>query len=229
MPTRSDPARPGPVGDGDRLDVGPATPAAAQASSRTGTIQRRWARAATSGTIPPVAACIATWLATTLAWMRRPSSTSGDPGLVAADVSTARSSGPLTRSRHPVAAPRRRRLLRRRSATGAASSAARSRSIRSRIAASVERLGGHDQRVLVVVAVVARPEPDRPEAVLLVQPAGRAGSRGGPRASPRGRRGRTARSSSASSSRSPMRRRRQAGWTAKVVMWASSTISHIPA
>ena len=30
------------------------------------------------------------------------------------------------------------------------------------------------------------------------------------------------------SSRSPMRWRRQAGWTAKVVMWASSTMSHIP-
>ena len=36
-----------------------------------------------------------------------------------------------------------------------------------------ERLGGHDQGVLVVVAVVARPDPDRPEAELLVQPAGR--------------------------------------------------------
>jgi hypothetical protein len=55
------------------------TPAAAQASSRTGTIQRRWARAATSGTIPPAAACIATWLATTFEWIRRPSSTTAMP------------------------------------------------------------------------------------------------------------------------------------------------------
>src|SRR5664280_862444 len=31
-------------------------------------------------------------------------------------------------------------------------------------------LGGHDQRVLVVVAVVARPDPDGTEAVLLVEP-----------------------------------------------------------
>ena len=35
----------------------------------------------------------------------------------------------------------------------------------------VERQRRHDQRVLVVVAVIARPQPDRPEAVLLVQPA----------------------------------------------------------
>ena len=43
----------------------------------------------------------------------------------------------------------------------------------SRIARLAERLRRHDQRVLVVVAVVARPEADRPEAVLLVEPAGR--------------------------------------------------------
>ena len=34
-----------------------------------------------------------------------------------------------------------------------------------------ERLRRHDQGVFLVVAVVARPDPDRPEAVLLVQPA----------------------------------------------------------
>ena len=39
----------------------------------TGTIQRRWARAATSGTIPPVGAWSATCEATTLAWISRPS------------------------------------------------------------------------------------------------------------------------------------------------------------
>ena len=55
------------------------TPAVARASSSTGTIQRRWARAATSGTMPPVGAWSATWLATTLAWIRRPSSTSAIP------------------------------------------------------------------------------------------------------------------------------------------------------
>ena len=36
-----------------------------------------------------------------------------------------------------------------------------------------QRLGRHDQRVLAVVAVVARAQADRPEAELLVQPAGR--------------------------------------------------------
>ena len=60
-----------------------------------------------------------------------------------------------------------------------------------RVGSLGDRLGGHDQRVLAVVAVVARPEPDRPEAVLLVQPAGRRRSRGGPRASPPGRAGRS--------------------------------------
>ena len=91
-----------------------------------------------------------------------------------------------------------------------------------------ERLGGHDQRVLAVVAVVVRAQPDRPEAVLLVQPPGRPGWTAGPRASPRGRRdrrrcrGRRA----AAARRCPGAAR--PGATAKVVMWASSTISHIP-
>ena len=42
----------------------------------------------------------------------------------------------------------------------------------SRIGRVGQRLRRHDQRVLLVVAVVARPDPDRPEPVLLVQPAG---------------------------------------------------------
>ena len=46
------------------------------------------------------------------------------------------------------------------------------RSSRSRKRGSRERLGRHDQRVLAVVAVVARPQADGPEAVLLVEPPG---------------------------------------------------------
>ena len=144
------------------------TPAVASASSSTGTIQRRWARAATSGTIPPVGAWRATWLATTLAWIRRPSSTSAMPVSSQLD-SIASSSGPLI-----AAAPRRARrsgaaigcrCRRRRQPEGAAT--------RSRIDRLLERLRGHDQGVLVVVAVVARPDADGPEAVLLVQAARR--------------------------------------------------------
>ena len=79
MPTSSDPARPGPYVTATASTSGIVTPAAPSASSRAGTIQRRWARAATSGTIPPVGAWSAIWLATTFAWMRRPSSTSATP------------------------------------------------------------------------------------------------------------------------------------------------------
>ena len=89
---------PRPVRDGDRVDVRPVTPASAQASSRTGTIQRRWARAATSGTMPPVAAWRATWLATTLARMRRPPSMSAIP----VSSQLARWTGRAGRSCRPV-------------------------------------------------------------------------------------------------------------------------------
>jgi hypothetical protein len=66
IPTSSEPTSPGPSVTATAEMSSQSTPAADHASSSTGTIQRKWARAATSGTIPPVAACIATWLATTL-------------------------------------------------------------------------------------------------------------------------------------------------------------------
>ena len=49
------------------------------AASSVGTIQRSCWRAATSGTIPPVAACSATWLATWFDSIRRPSTTIATP------------------------------------------------------------------------------------------------------------------------------------------------------
>ena len=101
------------------------TPAPAQASSRTGTIQRRWARAATSGTIPPDGAWSATCDATTFEMIRRPPSTRAMPGLVAR-----RFDGQQERAAHAV--------LRRpgRSAPASRRAVARSRAIRSRIRGS---------------------------------------------------------------------------------------------
>ena len=83
------------------------------------------------------------------------------------DDSTARMSPPLTR--RPFTRPSDPG----RDGAGAASTAARRRAIRSRIGGSRQRVGGHDQGVLAVVAVVARAEPDRPEPELLVEPPGR--------------------------------------------------------
>ena len=91
----------------------------------------------------------------------------------------------------------------------------------------VKRVGRHDQCVLAVVAVVARPQPDRPEAELLVQPACRQ-----VRETHLERR-----LVRAALVREVEEREQQppadvlpppVGWTANVMMWPSSTISHIP-
>ncbi len=109
---------------------GQLTPASAQASSRTGTIQRRWARAATSGTIPPDGAWSATCEATTLERISRPSSMTAIP-VSSQDDSIDSTSEPLTRGHRPHAGSDRGST-----GAGAASTAARSRAIRSRIAGS---------------------------------------------------------------------------------------------
>src|SRR5215207_5505215 len=142
------------------------TPASAQASSRVGTIQRRCARAATSGTIPPVAAWSATWLATTLAWIRVPASTNAIP-VSSHDDSMARTSGARLR-RLGGGEGRVGPEVRRRSGVEGRPEPREPLAHR----AGGQRLGGHDQRIFLVVAVVARPDPDRPEAILLVQPPG---------------------------------------------------------
>ena len=90
-----------------------------------------------------------------------------------------------------------------------------------------ERLRGHDQRVLAVVAVVARPQPDRPEPELLVQPARRQVrqpdlERRLVRAAVRGQVEEREQQPLADVLAAP------GGWTANVMMWPSSTISHIP-
>ena len=92
----------------------------------------------------------------------------------------------------------------------------------------VEQVGGHDQRVLAVVRVVARPHADRPEAEALVEVARRdvaeahleRGHRRAQVAAP---------GSSPPASAAPRcPRRRHSGSTAKVVTCASSTISQMP-
>src|SRR4051794_16175989 len=139
------------------------TPASAHASSRTGTIQRRCARAATSGTIPPAGACSATCDAMTLARMHDEPSTMAMP-VSSHDDSIARTSGPLTGDDSLGT-----RVLRRAGGWGSVDlgTEAGKPLAHRRVA---QRIGRHDQCVLAVVAVVARSEPDRPEAELLVQP-----------------------------------------------------------
>ena len=104
----------------------------------------------------------------------------------------------------------------------------RSRAIRAAERRVAERLRRHDQGVLAVVAVVARPEPDRAGSRTSRTAGAPRCSTGGPRASPRARggrsRGRGTRGAAARRSAGAAR----PGWTANVVMWASSTISHIP-
>ena len=125
-------------------------------------------------------------------WRRRSRGSAGRRAITAIPVSshddsTARISGPSVAARAAVigraspAAARRDPAVDRAprpartgpSGAGPSSSAARSRSIRASQRRVAERLGRHDQGVLVVVAVVARPEADGPEAVLLVEPARR--------------------------------------------------------
>ena len=72
------------------------------------------------------------------------------------DDSTARRSPPLTSAARARAGP---------------AISARSDAMRAVICGARQRLRRHDEGVLVVVAVVARPDPDGPEAVLLVEPA----------------------------------------------------------
>jgi len=97
IPTRSEPARPGPAVTAIPSTSGMVTPAVSRTSFSAGTIQRRCARAASSGTIPPAGACSAIWLATAWARIRRPPATSATP-VSSQDDSIASSSGsrPLT-------------------------------------------------------------------------------------------------------------------------------------
>src|SRR4051794_31093377 len=141
------------------------TPASAHASSRTGTIQRRCARAATSGTIPPAGACRATCEATTLARMHDEPSTIAMP-VSSHDDSMARTSGPVTDDDSLGTLALRRAGRRRRVDLGPEPG----KPLAHRRV--TERVRGHDQGILAVVAVIARSEPDRAEAELLVQAAG---------------------------------------------------------
>ena len=211
------------------------TPAVARASSSTGTIQRRWARAATSGTMPPVGRVERDLAGHDVGVDPAAALDERDPGLVAR-----RLDGQQQRAAHAPApgafcAP---------DAPAVSPGASRSSGLGVRGRGGIQlraqagdplghrrlgqRLRGHDQRVFLVVAVVARADAHGPEPVLLVQPArGEIGQ-----ADLQGRLARVAvrraRSSRDSSSRSPIRRRRYRGCTAKVVTWASSTISQMP-
>ena len=158
------------VRDGDGVDVAPADRRRPPTPRRgTGTIQRRWARAATSGTIPPDGAWSATCEATTLLRIAPAALDRARSPVSSHDDSIDEQERPAHASSSSV--ERRRRSGRSAPAPRRAPRAARA--IRSRIAGSSSGSRRHDQRVLVVVAVVARPQPDRPEAVLLVQPARR--------------------------------------------------------
>src|SRR6187399_2823461 len=165
MPTRSEPARPGPYVTATASTSSQLAPASAHASSRTGTIQRRCARAATSGTIPPVGAWRATCDATTLAWISRPSSMRAMP-VSSHDDSTDRISPPLTGVPSRVLRPGSRWRWRGIDGGAQPGDPFACRCVR-------QRVGRHDQGILAVVAVVARTQADRPEAELLVEPAGR--------------------------------------------------------
>ncbi len=129
-PTSSEPIRPGPQVTATASRSSQPAPDCSSAASRVGTIQRSCCRAATSGTMPPVAACSATWLATWFASIRRPPTTTATP-VSSHDDSMARIRGPLIR---PVA---------------------RARPHDRCIAGSRELRGGHHQRVLAVIGVVA--------------------------------------------------------------------------
>jgi hypothetical protein len=78
-PTSREPISPGPYVTATASISAQSAFASSIAASRVGTIQRSCWRAATSGTIPPVAAWSATWLATWFDAMRRPPSTIATP------------------------------------------------------------------------------------------------------------------------------------------------------
>ena len=181
MPTSSEPARPGALGHRDGVDVRPvarcrlarAPPRGPGSSSAGGRARRPRARCR------PVGAWSATWLATTLETMRRPPSTTAT-AVSSQEVSTARMrpraarptlgrghrperlGGSSERVRRPGRRPGRRRRSARRALAQARPSPAES-----------SALGGHDERVLAVVRVVARPDAHGPEAEALVEPARR--------------------------------------------------------
>ena len=98
--------RPGPYVTATASMSSQPTAASAIAASSVGTIQRSCWRAATSGTMPPVAACRATWVATWFASMRRPPTTTATP-VSSHDDSIARMRGALI----PPAADARRRSV----------------------------------------------------------------------------------------------------------------------
>ena len=219
MPTRSEPASPGPSVTGDRVEV---------PTSRAGRplcAPRRGPGSSSAGgrvppppgTMPPVCEWSATWLATTLATIRRPPLNDGHRGLVARGLDgqdrPAAASLTCPARRHP---------------RPACLVAARARAASAlRMSAEIERPAGHDQGVLAVVRVVARTDADRPEAEALVELARRRRWR---RDLERDDPGSEVAASSISSSRSraPMPCRRHSGSTANVVMCASSTISQMP-
>jgi hypothetical protein len=120
--------------------------------------------AATSGTMPPDAQCSATWLATTFAGCGGRLD-EAIAGLVAGRLDA------RTRARRDRvirASVRRRSSGTSSGSIGAPRAAPEARQPLAH-AGDVERVRGHDQRVLAVVRVVARADADRPEAVLLVQ------------------------------------------------------------
>src|SRR3990170_1692787 len=165
-PTRSEPASPGPKVTA-MASTSPAScsPARAIASSRTGSIQRRWARAATSGTIPPVRAWSTVWLATTLARIRRPASTMATAVSSQLDSTASRRRPAVASMAIVIGRPGRPGRLTGRLDLGAETLKARAHGGRP------ELLGGHDQRVLGVVRVVARAHADGHEAETLVETA----------------------------------------------------------
>ena len=84
IPTSSEPMSPGPYVTAKASRSGSIGLGLAEGGLEAGTIHRSCWRAATSGTIPPVTACRATWLATTFDSIRRPPNTTATAGLVAA-------------------------------------------------------------------------------------------------------------------------------------------------
>ena len=201
MPTSSDPASPGPYVTATPSTSAMVTPAVARASSSTGTIQRRWARAATSGTMPPVGRVERDLAGDDVGVDPAAVLDERDPGLVAG-----RLDGQQQRAAHapapgafcapdaPAVSPGASRSSGSASGAGAASSSARRRAIRSRHRRLGQRLRGHDQRVFLVVAVVARAGCRRAGTRTSRTAGGRRGWTGGPRASPRARGGPRARS-----------------------------------
>src|SRR5438067_8269369 len=157
IPIRRQPTMPGPRVTASRSRSPGSTPArTSAASTRPGSFSR-WSRAATSGTTPPKERWSASWLWIRLASTRRPSSTT------ATEVSS-----------QLVSIPRVRLMTRQGRVTAEAGHVGvdPGQVLLERLpeARRVDRVGPHDDRVLAVVGVVARPAADDLEAEVLVHP-----------------------------------------------------------